>query len=524
MQIPGYEIQRTIGRGGMGTVYLAVQESLGRSVVLKTMSSDTGSLSRFLNEGRIVASLRHPHIITVYDIGTADGMLYMCMEYVDGGDLKAKMGETLNPDYALDILQKVTGALEFAHAKGIIHRDVKPANILFRSDGTPLLSDFGIAKELAGDTELTSTGMILGSPFYMSPEQAEGMEMDGRTDVYSLGIIFYEMLVGRRPFQGDSQIKVIMQHLQAPVPRFPDHLQRFQPLLDRMLAKDRQDRFKDATTLVGHIERLRHPPPALGAGAVPSPRTEPPAVATDRDVETAPPPGLARHPRSGRRRVWLGVGTLGLLAFGLSGLYLYSQWASASRSTVLPMRPPPAAAVMVEPAVVTVPQPTEGSPEGTTDPGNEPRGDPSPIATGEPASPGDSASATPDGSSQKNPTGSVDPVREDVVKAMIWLAEHSIRQDRLTSPPADNALYYLTRLRSMDPKNPGIAEGIAAMGERYVTLAEKQFAARNYQRSEQYIEQGLAVQPDNEALISLRALILSRNKSTLEIVLDFFRG
>ena len=134
-----------------------------------------------LNEGRIVASLRHPHIITIYDIGATDDILYIAMEYVDGGDLKSRLDGPLPPHVCLELLARIGGALELAHRQGIIHRDVKPANILFRRDGTPLLSDFGIAKQIKLDAELTSTGTILGSPFYMSPEQSEGRVVDGRT-------------------------------------------------------------------------------------------------------------------------------------------------------------------------------------------------------------------------------------------------------------------------------------------------------------------------------------------------------
>ncbi len=159
----------------MATVYLAIQESLDRQVVLKCMDSDRDGerdfIGRFLNEGRIIASLSHPHIITVYDIGTVNDMVWIAMEYVQGGDLKTRLETTgkLVAEDALDLTAKIARALGYAHKHGIVHRDIKPANILFRSDGTALLSDFGIAKKTTVDSELTSTGTILGSPFYMSP-------------------------------------------------------------------------------------------------------------------------------------------------------------------------------------------------------------------------------------------------------------------------------------------------------------------------------------------------------------------
>ena len=161
MEVSGFKIKRTIGKGGMGTVYLATQESLGRDVCLKTMnaarSESTEYFERFLNEGRIVVGLRHPHIITIYDIGASDDVVYIAMEYVDGGDLKERLYAPLEPLDALDIVIRVGSALDLAHQSGIIHRDVKPANILFRANGDPLLSDFGIAKQMRIDAELTST-------------------------------------------------------------------------------------------------------------------------------------------------------------------------------------------------------------------------------------------------------------------------------------------------------------------------------------------------------------------------------
>ena len=271
MRLPGYEIQRTIGKGGMATVYLAVQESLDRLVALKVLPSksaiddpeathgDVNALAltdRFLNEGRIVSSIGGANVIRVFDVGATSEYMYISMEYVPGGDLRSRLGEPFAPRSALEILMKLGLALEAAHRKGVIHRDVKPANILFRDDGTPLLTDFGIAKEIHRDLNLTTTGHVLGSPFYISPEQAESLEVDSRTDLYSLGVIFYEMLTGARPFEGTSAIQVILQHLQAPVPRLPGLLSRLQPLLDRLMAKDVESRFSTAAEMVVYADEL----------------------------------------------------------------------------------------------------------------------------------------------------------------------------------------------------------------------------------------------------------------------------
>lgn len=272
MQIPGYDIQRTLGKGGMATVFLAIQESLQRQVALKVLHADRTDVfdgpddeyshhERFVNEGRIVAGLNHPHIVQIFDIGATASTMFLAMEYVAGGDLQTRLQEPLPPHKALEVIVRIGTALAEAHAQGVVHRDVKPANILFRADGTPLLSDFGIAKH-SEDPSLTTTGHVLGSPYYISPEQADVGDVDGRADIYSLGIIFYEMLTCARPYQGLSPVKVILQHMQAPIPKLPEGFEPYQPLLDTMMAKDPDDRFPDAQTFVREaVEYLKAPPP-----------------------------------------------------------------------------------------------------------------------------------------------------------------------------------------------------------------------------------------------------------------------
>ncbi|MDZ7734822.1 MAG: serine/threonine-protein kinase [Gammaproteobacteria bacterium] len=247
MKIPGYVIKDPIGKGGMATAYLALQESLGREVVLKVLDTrnvqNADMVERFLAEGRIVASLNHPNIITIFDIGISGEELYISMEYVQGGDLKQRIKEGLSAEQTLDYLAQLASGLKAAHSRDIVHRDIKPANILFREDGTPLVTDFGIAKQTTINSELTSTGMFLGSPNYVSPEQADGLDVDGRTDIYSLGCVLYEMLTGSKPFEFSSVIDIVIQHKQAAIPKLPEELSEFQPLLEKMMAKKPEDRF-----------------------------------------------------------------------------------------------------------------------------------------------------------------------------------------------------------------------------------------------------------------------------------------
>jgi serine/threonine-protein kinase PpkA len=252
IQIPGYEMLRPLGTGGMSTVYLALQRSLDRKVAIKIMrrTGDSGSADvvqaekRFLLEGRMMAKLPHRNIVAVYDIVSNDAVAYISMEYLDGGTLSDRMKTGLPLAEAVSVVVQIASALEFAHKHGVIHRDLKPANIMFRDSGTPVLTDFGIARMQDGSaTRLTQTGMLVGTPTYMSPEQINGAAVDGRADLYSLGILFYELLTGAAPFRGDSPIAVLMAHLTQPPPPLPDEFRSFQDVLDRMLAKNRDERY-----------------------------------------------------------------------------------------------------------------------------------------------------------------------------------------------------------------------------------------------------------------------------------------
>jgi serine/threonine protein kinase len=252
IQIPGYEILRPLGAGGMSTVYLALQRSLDRTVAIKVMrrgtdaaAADTAqSEKRFLLEGRMMAKLPHRNIVAVYDIVSNEDIAYIAMEYLGGGALTDRMRTGIALADAIAVIVQIAGALEFAHEHGVVHRDLKPANIMFRDSGTPVLTDFGIARYQDGTaTRLTQTGMLVGTPTYMSPEQINGMQVDGRADQYSLGILFYELLTGAPPFRGDTPIAVLMAHLtQTPAP-LPPEFKAFQDIFDRVLAKNRDDRY-----------------------------------------------------------------------------------------------------------------------------------------------------------------------------------------------------------------------------------------------------------------------------------------
>jgi len=258
--IPGYELIRELGAGGMATVFLAKQISLDRKVAIKVMRrglADENVEKRFLIEGRTMARLPHPNIVGVYDIVQNEQINYIAMEFLEGGMLSDKMREGLTLAEAVSVVVQIAGALQYAHDNDVVHRDLKPSNIMYRDAATPVLTDFGIAKAKNQETtRLTQTGMMIGTPTYMSPEQATGAELDGRSDQYALGVLFYEMLTGRAPFEGSTPIQVVLAHLNTPPPPLPPQFAFFQPLMDRMLAKDREQRFPDLRVFVKELKAL----------------------------------------------------------------------------------------------------------------------------------------------------------------------------------------------------------------------------------------------------------------------------
>ena len=262
IEIPGYRLLRQLGRGGMATVYLAVQESVDREVALKIMSPallvDPNFGERFLREAKIAARLHHRHVVGIHDVGRVGDFHYIAMEYLAGGPVLSKDGPARPVSFALRVTREIASAVNYAQQKGFIHRDIKPDNILLRDDGSSALTDFGIARANDSATRMTRTGSVVGTPHYMSPEQARGKQLDGRADLYSLGVVLYEMLVGRVPYHAEDSLAVGIMHITQPVPRLPESLAVLQPLMDGLLAKEPSDRFQtgnDAALAIGRYEQ-----------------------------------------------------------------------------------------------------------------------------------------------------------------------------------------------------------------------------------------------------------------------------
>jgi serine/threonine-protein kinase PpkA len=260
MEIPGYTISRELDKGGMSTVYLATQNSVGREVALKVMSlelnTDEDFGERFQREAKIVGQLSHPHIVVIYDIGVHNGYNYISMDLLTGGSLADVIHSISQTTRSLQILRDIASALDYANSQGYIHRDIKPSNILFRSDGAAVLTDFGIAKSLQCDNNTTMAGIVMGTPNYMSPEQSTGKPLDGRSDLYSLGVVFYQMLTGSLPYEGEDSIVVALQHITSPIPSLPLTLKKYQPLLNKLMAKDAHNRFANGAAVIAAIDSL----------------------------------------------------------------------------------------------------------------------------------------------------------------------------------------------------------------------------------------------------------------------------
>ena len=365
-----YELQEEIGRGGMATVYRALDTNLDRDVAVKVLASYFGHepefAARFAREARTISSLEHSAIVPIYDYGEQDLVPFLVMRLMTGGSLSDHMRRgPLSVAECAIILARICSALDKAHARGIIHRDVKPDNVLFDEDGDAYLADFGIVKIAEGSTTYTQTGGILGTPAYMSPEQAQGSrDIDYRADIYSVGAILYQMLTGKLPYEADTPMGLAVKHIVEPVPQIlavnPGLPAGIQPIINTAMAKQPGDRYASAGALAQAVEELAHEsarPTATPESAaddtvkrpdaIPHAEIEPRPPATrprpggrSEPTEIVPPPGslpgrsptteadftaFAQKRASLRRRQQIGIGALGVLAVLIIGALIVWQ-------------------------------------------------------------------------------------------------------------------------------------------------------------------------------------------------------
>lgn len=297
--IPGYRLLRILGHGGMSTVYLGQQLSLGREVAIKVMRqevlTDETGRRRFENEARTIARLDHPHIVHIHEVGrTAEGQPYHVMPVFPRGHL-GKRNLTRDESRVREILEALLSALAYAHSRGIVHRDVKAENVLFDEAERPMLTDFGIALRRGYGSRVTTAGVAVGSTAYMAPEQARGTEVDLRADLYSLGVLAWEMLTGSLPYKAQDGLSMALRHVQDPIPRLPAHLAHWQRFFDRALAKSPTERFNDAQEMLSSMRRVPHAQkqPLRAAFARMRSRTGPKQIAIAAIAATALVGGIA---------------------------------------------------------------------------------------------------------------------------------------------------------------------------------------------------------------------------------------
>jgi serine/threonine-protein kinase len=339
--VGGYQIIEQIGRGGMATVFKAYQMRLARSVAIKVLpasyAEDRSFRERFHNEATAIARLRHPNILAVYDYGEHDGVPYIVTELVSGGTLSSLLGAPLSPSEAANLLRPIAAALDYSHSRGIIHRDIKPSNVLIDEDDRLVLADFGVAYMLANTERLTGTGLAVGTPSYMAPEQAAGGQLGAATDVYALTVVLYEMLTGSVPFRGDTPLSIAIAHMHTPPPlpreRQPSITEAVQNVVLTGLAKDPGERFQTAGALVAALDSAVQTP--VGETTIVAP-----AVKSGRDMA---PTTQMPAPRKARINPLIAIPVV--IVFAVAGFLL------ASRRDAEPSRSPATLAPVVAPPV-----------------------------------------------------------------------------------------------------------------------------------------------------------------------------
>ena len=519
----------------MATVYLALQTSLGRQVALKVLApalaAQRGFTTRFLNEGRIIAYLKHPQIVDVYDLGSHHHDYYLAMEFLSAGTLAQKIRKGISPDHSVQLTKQIATALGFAHQQGVIHRDVKPQNILFRDDGLPVLTDFGIARLMDGGPQLTIPGRALGSPFYMSPEQINGCAIDERSDLYALGIIFYKMLTNKLPYESEQIMTIALLHKSAPLPILPDDLSAFQPVVNRLLAKNPDHRFSSARELIEALERIESgsayptrktdhpkafPQPRVSRAAAEriglldlertnrtgeaSSGTLGPTLDADQEgmslpsrEQTGHAPGRRNKKPESRSRASSGANTAWKKGMLLGGATLILSAAMALAVGIFKptpfmgwFQPSPGSLTMIGADAPL--QPIEGQGIANSQrppeiPFPHPRTDPPPPET----APADR------------------PTVEQRVADLMAKAENQLAGYRLTAPPGDNCYETVQQILTLDPSNPAAESIVTRITETYRRLALGAQTRGQLERSLRHVGNGLRIRPGDSMLLALQS-------------------
>lgn len=567
LRIPGYEIEVLLGKGGMAAVYQARQKSFGREVALKVLNPSPEDLEefsrRFMQESNIVAKLHHSHIVQVYDVGRHKDFFYISMEYLHGGDLSTKLKEGLSLRDSVKIIKQLADALDFAHRKNIIHRDIKPANVMFREDGAAVLTDFGIAKELESQTELTQAGVVIGTPRYMSPEQIRGDKVDHRADIYSLGIVFYRCLTNYVPFDGKDMLTTAYLQDNEPVPTLPTQVACFQPIINRMLEKNPDDRFQRGRDVAEALENLDRTafqpditnldvaeanmlaPPTVTSISGRYPSAKMPAAERVSDMEgtqfraikptTGNPTVRAEHmikyeplevtprPVPARRSVKKSAARTVLLVFMLCSVVVFAStyysheltrfYGSALLADISPRlselwtktaqsaaKLRPAKSPTLEAQVAEPVEQGSLAVEESVD---------STQFTDEPSelSPVDmvEAEVVVEEPVVEEPPAPPEPDPAEIIAGLLEEAEAHMTARRLRRPVSDNAYLKFQQVLEIDPENAAALEGLTRIANTYVAMAERAIREKQFDQARNHINEARAVVPGLASLSTLES-------------------
>ncbi len=499
MKIPGYKLLELIATGGTASVYLGIQKSLDRKVAVKVLNKleEHEQSERFLEEGSIIASLNHKNIITVHDIGKMRNYHYIAMEYMASGSLAEKIKRGMNLKQVFDVMTGIGECLQYVHDRGLVHRDIKPANILFHKDSTPKLSDFGIAKKLDSSQEDTLDGYALGSPYYVSPEFVVGNPIDHRADLYGLGIVFYEMLTGEKPYMEKSHVQTMVAHVEKPIPDLPEQFSRFQPFLNKLIAKSPKHRFSCAQEMVNEIRAIK------SAG-------ENGSLGLSRSKQ---PHKIANYwslPRKLAASIIIATAVGGVATVSNQSWMQNLQSYAISRVQVV-----------------------ETKKQAPTDLGSGVAKANS--AAGSSSKPShDMKLATPDlqPTTENKPTIFEITVFEDYdyipkkpqpesqsilekksLEELLASAKSAMQEYRLTHPAGNSSYDYYKQILEIDPDNQDAVKGIKNLTEIYVVLSRKQLAGGNLKVASVYYDRGMALDPGNLSLMSIGTEIAEYKKS-----------
>ena len=473
VHVSGYTIIRKLGEGGMASVYLAMQQSLDREVALKVMSpvlaANATFCEQFMKEGRIAAKLTHPHLMTVHDIGEENGVYYLASEYLPAGTLRERMDRITTAE-VLEVARDIASGLAFAHEQGFVHRDVKPGNIMFRANGTAVLADFGIAKAMKTVSAATMAGNAIGTPDYMSPEQAQASMIDGRSDLYSLGAVMYECLAGHKPYQANDAYAVALMHVTEPVPKLPENVAWLQPLIDGLMAKNPEERFATGDAFIAALDRMLQEHPLPGSPA-PEKRSTRKRAAMPSYAPAAMPGTTAQSAAvpstSGRRSLAIGGGAVAVIVIAL-----VIGWALLRHA----------------------PAPEPAQPVGSTLP-------PPSVSTPQPES--EQASAA---------LAKLD-LPTLLARADDYLAFGQKNfGEKLDFPPGDNAIDLYREALKRESGNARATQGLGQVATFYEQAARVALGQGLYTATDEFIQKGLRADPNSGALQKLRTELAKAEK------------